>query len=143
MYNLSMITRAQKETLIDKAKEALNNDFAIKTQSNYSAAVLTQKGNVYAACSYASDTHSLTIHGEQAALIHAAAHGEDEIVAIAIASKEDKNHNEFSNPCHMCKQLLYESSHRNKLPMLILLTNSHNEVKEVDLSEMISYPWPA
>lgn len=138
-----MITDSQKELLIKEAKAALKNDFAIDNKSNYAAAVLTQKGNIYAAPSYASDTHSLTVHGEHAALIHAAAHGEGKIVAIAVVSNEVKKHNEFCNPCHLCKQLLYETSRRNSLPLLIVLANNHDEVKEVDLVEMISYPWPA
>ena len=138
-----MITQSQREMLLKEAKEALNSDFAVKNMSNYSSAVLTENGNIYSSASYGSDTHSLTVHGEHAALIHAAAHGEGNIVAIAIASREDKNHNEFCNPCHMCKQLLYESSRNSKLPMLILLANNYDEVKEVDLAKMISYPWPA
>lgn len=137
-----MITQSQKDTLIKSAKEALRNDFAVKNKSNYSAAVLTKQGGVYSAVSYFSDTHSLTLHGEQAALAHAAAHGEEEILAIAIASNEVKEKGKFTNPCHMCKQLLYESSKRSGHEMLILLFNNHDEVKEVQLSEMISYPWP-
>jgi cytidine deaminase len=92
--------------------------------------------------SYYSDTYSLTLHGEQVALAHAAAHGEGEIIAIAIASNEDKKMGEFTNPCHMCKQLLYETKKRNKLQLLVILTNNNNEVKEIQLDEMISYSWP-
>ncbi len=138
-----MITDDQKESLVKSAAEALENDYAIKNNAKYSAAVLTSSGNIYAAVSYFSDTYTLTAHGEQAALIHAAAHGEGEIVAIAIAGKEEKGKGEFTNPCHLCKQLLYETSRRNNLPMLVILANNQGEVKVVELSEMISYPWPA
>ena len=54
----------------------------------YAAAVLTKSGNVYAAAQYFSDTYSLTLHGEQCALVHAAAHGEGEITAMACLSNE-------------------------------------------------------
>jgi cytidine deaminase len=137
-----MITQSTKKELIKAAKDALKNEYAVSNKENYSAAVLTTKGNIYSAVSYYSDTYSLTLHGEQAALAHAAAHGEWEIEAISIASNEDKNKGEFTNPCHMCKQLLYESSRRSKREMVIILSNNHEEVKEVQLSEMISYPWP-
>ena len=137
-----MITQSQKENLIKSAKDALKNDYALKNKSDYSAAVLTIAGEIYSAISYFSDTYSLTLHGEQAVLAHAAAHGEGEILAIAVASNENKEKGEFTNPCHMCKQLLYESSKRSKLKMLILLINNHGEIKEVELNEMISYPWP-
>jgi cytidine deaminase len=137
-----MITKSQKEALINVAKESLKSEYALKNKGNYSAAVLTSQGNIYSGVSYYSDTYSLTLHGEQAALAHAAAHGEGEIIAIAVASQEVKSSGEFTNPCHMCKQLLYECSKRNNLPILIILSNNLNEVKEVQLEDMISYPWP-
>src|SRR5688572_10236412 len=132
-----MITKSQKDTVVQAAKDALKNEYALKNKGNYSAAVLASSGNVYSAVSYFSDTYSLTLHGEQAALAHAAAHGETEILAIAIASNEVKEIGEFTNPCHMCKQLLYESSKRTNTPMLILLTNDHNETKEIQLNDVI------
>ncbi len=137
-----MLIPQQKEALVLAAKDVLQNEYALKNNGNYGAAVLTTVGNIYAAVSYFSDTYTLTAHGEQAALIHAAAHGESEIVAIAVSSREDKRTGEFTNPCHLCKQLLYESSRRSKIDPVIILTNSLGETKEVLLSEMVSYPWP-
>lgn len=138
-----MITESQRQSLVAAAKEVLQNEYALKNNGNYSAAVLTKAGNIYAAVSYFSDTYTLTAHGEQAALIHASAHGEGEILAIAVAaSKEDKKSGEFTNPCHLCKQLLYESSRRSKIDILVVLSNNLGETKEVLLSEMMNYPWP-
>ncbi len=137
-----MITEEQKQNLILAAKEALNNPFLGGSKNKYTAAVLTSRGNIYSAVSYFSDTYSLTLHGEQAALSHAACHGESEIVAIAVASSEDKQTGEFTNPCHMCKQLLYESQKRSGVSMLVILSNNHGETKEIALSDMISFPWP-
>ena len=138
-----MITEEQKQNLILAAKEALNNPFFKDSKNKYTAAVLTSKGNIYSAVSYFSDTYSLTLHGEQAALSHAASHGESEIVAMAVASSEEKKIGEFTNPCHMCKQLLYESQKRSGVPMLVILSNNHGETKEIALLDMVSYPWPA
>lgn len=85
-----MITKSQKRALVKAAKTVLTNEYATKNNGNYGAAVLTKAGNIYAGVSYFSDTYTLTAHGEQAALIHAASHSEGEIVAIAVSSKEDK-----------------------------------------------------
>ena len=137
-----MITQEQKDAIVKAAREVLENDYAKQNKAVYSAAVLTSSGEIYPAVSFFSDTYTLTAHGEQAALIHAAAHGEGAILAIAVASLEEKKLGEFTNPCHMCKQLLYESQKRNNLPMLVILSNNHGEIQEVELSEMISYPWP-
>lgn len=142
-YNKNMISQDQKEKLVKEAKRALKNDYAVKNNSNYSAAVLTKEGNIYAAVSYFSDTYTLTLHGEQAALVHAASHGEGDIIAIAVASNEKKPKGEFTNPCHMCKQLLYESQKRSGIKMEIILSNNEDETKELLLDKMISYPWPA
>ena len=136
------ITKSQKEKLIIEAKKALKNVFPKGWPSAYSAAVLTKKENVYSACSYVSDTFSLTLHGEQSVLAHAAAHGEQEIVAIAVASTEKLKKGEFTPPCHMCKQVLYESSLHSGQPILVILANNNGETQEVELSEMINFPWP-
>lgn len=136
------MNKPQKQKLIKAAKEALKNPYPKGAETVYSAAVLTKKGNIYSAAQYFSDTYSLTLHGEQAALSHAAAHGEGDIVVIAITSNENLQKGEFTYPCHMCKQLLYESSKRSKINMEILIFNSFGEEQSTDINSMINYPWP-
>lgn len=138
-----MISAERKKKLISEAKKALMNAYPTSHEAAYSAAVLTKSGNVYSAASYVSDTYSLTLHGEQSVLAHAAAHGENDIIAIAIASNEELKKGEFTPPCHMCKQILYESQLHSKVKMLVILANQHGETKEVMLDKMISYPWPS
>jgi cytidine deaminase len=137
------ITAEQKEKLITEAVKALDNRYPKDTPFAYAAAVLTNTGDIYSASNYGSKTASLTLHAEQSALAHAAAHGHGSIVAIAVASTEELAPGEFTPPCHMCKQLLWESHLNSKLPMLIILANQHHETQEIDLQEMISFPWPA
>lgn len=137
-----MVTDEKKQELVKNALEALKNPTTKDSPTVYAAAVLTENGNIYPGISYFSDTHSLTLHGEQAALSHAASHGEGKIVVLAVSSTEKLEKGEFTNPCHMCKQLLYESQRRSKIPMLIILTNPHGETKEIQLDDMVSYPWP-
>lgn len=136
------LTNEIKDKLITEAKKALDNRYPKDTPFAYAAAVFTTDGNIYSASNYGSATASLTLHAEQSALAHAAAHGEGSIIAIAVASTEELNEGEFTPPCHMCKQLLWESHINSKIPMLIILTNQHNETKEVDLEKMMPFPWP-
>jgi len=140
-YNGKM-TQEQKDNLLLEAKKALKNPYPKDAKVIYAAAVLTKKGNIYSAAQYFSDTYSLTLHGEQCALVHAAVHGEGEIVAIASTSNEDNAKGEFTYPCHMCKQLLYESQRRSKVPMEVIFLNSHGEIQELKLDNMISHLWP-
>jgi len=136
------VTKQQKDNLIAEAREALKHPYPKGADTIYAAAVLTKQGNIYAAAQYFSDTYSLTLHGEQCALTHAAAHGEGDIVAMAITSNEHLKKGEFTYPCHMCKQLLYESQRRSHIPMEIVLFNRHGEIQELTLDDMVSYPWP-
>lgn len=138
-----MLTDFQKTKLKSSLAEAMKNSYPKGASVTYAAAVLTKSGNVYAAAQYFSDTYSLTLHGEQCALVHAAAHGEGEITAMACLSNEKLQKGQFTNPCHMCKQLLYESQKRSGIPMTILLYNEHGEEQELMLDEMLGhYLWP-
>ena len=137
------ITQENKNVLITEAVKALDNRYPKNALFAYAAAVLTKSGNIYSASNYGSVTASLTLHAEQSALAHAAAHGESEIVAIAVASTEELAQDEFTPPCHMCKQLLWKSHLNSRMPMLLILTNQHGETNEVNLDEVMPLPWPA
>lgn len=131
-----------KEKLVAEARAALKNPYPKDSDTVYAAAVLTKRGNIYSAAQYFSDTYSLTLHAEQSVLAHAAAHGEGEIAAIAITSSEDRKKGQFTYPCHMCKQLLYESQLRSRLPMQVILFNKHGQIQELALDDMLSHVWP-
>ena len=137
-----MITTEQKNKMIEEVRKALLNPYPKDLKTVYAAAVLTDKGNIYSSAQYFSDTLSLTLHCEQGALAHASIHGEGNIVAIITATNLELKKGEFAWSCNMCKQLLYESQRRSKIPMVVMSINNHNELKEVPLNEMISYPWP-
>ncbi|MDP1722119.1 MAG: hypothetical protein Q8L37_02825 [Candidatus Gottesmanbacteria bacterium] len=138
-----MLTDHQKTKLKAALTEAMKNSYPKGAATTYAAAVLTKSGNVYAAAQYFSDTYSLTLHGEQCALVHAAAHGEGEVVTMACLSNEKLEKGQFAYPCHMCKQLLYESQKRSGIPMTILLTHESGEEKELMLDEMLgAFLWP-
>lgn len=130
----------QKQALKSAATEALKYPYPLDAKTVYAAAVLTKQGNIFASAQYFSDTYSLTLHAEQAALAHAAAHGEGEIMAIAITSNEPEG--QWSYPCHMCKQLLWESQRRSKIPMKVIVFNQPGYEETIDLDQMIQFPWP-
>lgn len=140
------ITLQREKNLIKAALEGMRNAFTGTNKPEdlrFGAAVLTKKGNIYSSGQYYSDTYSLTLHAEQSALAHAAAHGEYGIVAIAITGNETSGTNDSIYPCHMCKQLLWESYLRSKENMEILLLDEKGQVLErLKLLEIINYPWP-
>lgn len=140
------ITAQQEKNLITAALEGTRNAFTGTNKPEdmrFGAAVLTKKGNIYSSGQYYSDTYSLTLHAEQAALAHAAAHREYEIVAIAITGNGPSGPNDSIYPCHMCKQLLWESHLRSKENTEVILLDEKGQVLErLKLLDVINYPWP-
>lgn len=114
--------------LLNEAKSALSYCYP-KPQDGYAVAVLTAKGNVYTGASYISKTYTLTMHSEAVALAHAAQHSETDIVAITGPN------------CHICKQLIWESSLNSNIEIQIILEED-GQIKKIPISEVMPYPWP-
>jgi cytidine deaminase len=141
------MTKQQEGILIQAAIEGMRNAFTGTNKPDdrrFGAAVLTKKGNVYSSGAYFSDTYSLTLHAEQAVLSHAASHGEYDIVAIAITGNAPAAPGDSIYPCHMCKQLLWESYLRSKINTELLLVEDNGKILEkLKLLDIITFPWPA
>lgn len=116
------------EELLEKGEEALSECYP-KSREGYAVAVLTSQGNIYTGASYGSDTYTLTMHSEAVALAHAAQHGEREIIAITGPN------------CHICKQLIWESSLHSGIEILIIIKED-NKIKRIPISQLMPYPWP-
>ncbi len=140
------MNQEQETSLIKAALEGIKNAFTGTNKPEdfrVGSAVLTRKGNIYSSGQYASDTHSLTLHAEQAALAHAAAHGEYEIVVIVTTANITAGGDRPVYPCHMCKQLLWESHLRSKENTEIIILNNLGIVLErFRLLDIIDHPWP-
>jgi len=140
------INKDQEKKLIQAALVGIKNAFTGTNKPDdfrIGAAVLTKKGNIYSSGHYYSDTYSLTLHVEQAVLAHAAAHGEYGIVAIAITGNGAIGPDDSIYPCHMCKQLLWESYLRSKEnTKIIMLDEKGNVLERINLLDTINYPWP-
>jgi len=123
------LTKTECQRLIQAAKEVLQNTYP-KPKEGYAVALLTDKGNIYVGVSYGSNTETLTMHSEATALAHAAIHGETKIVAITGPN------------CHICKQLIWESSLRSGIDTVIV-HQEKGEIKQTPISKLMPYPWPA
>lgn len=114
--------------LLLKGNQALKQCYP-QPGNGYAVAVLTAKGTIYTGASYRSETHTLTMHSEAVALAHAAQHDEKEIIAITGPN------------CHICKQLIWESSLNSGIEILIIIEEKDG-VRQIPISEMMPYPWP-
>jgi cytidine deaminase len=115
-------------TVLQKVNGLLKNCYP-DAGKGYAAVVLTEKGNMYEGVSYNSDTYTLTMHSEATALAHAAIHGEKNIVAITGPN------------CHICKQLIWESSLNSGIDVLVILSDK-GKIKKIPISRLMPYPWP-
>jgi cytidine deaminase len=113
--------------MLEEVGKLIKNSYPDGT--GYAAVVLTKRGNTYPGVSYNSDTYTLTMHAEAVALANAAIHGEKEIVAITGPN------------CHICKQLIYESSLRSGIDTLVIIEEK-GDIKQIPISTLMPYPWP-
>lgn len=130
--------------LVAEAIKALDlSNPANPPDRKFGAALMTAKGNVYAASAFWSETLALCLHAEQAALAHAAAHGELDVVALACVSTESADETALCHPCGLCKQLLYESAKAAGHEITILMAARNGNYKAVGIADLTPFPWPA
>lgn len=122
------LTNNECKKLLKLSEEASINTYP-KSNKGYAVALMTKTGNIYTGISYLSDTETLTMHAEATALAHAAIHGEKDIIAITGPN------------CHICKQLIYESSLRSGIDVVVII-EENNQIMQVPISKIMPYPWP-
>jgi len=108
----------------------------------FGAAALALSGEIYVASAFWSDTLSLAIHAEHAALIHAAMHGDLVVQAVACVSTEDPEGREYCHPCGLCLQVIYENSRESRRDVSIFMANLKGDWIEKKISELVLFPWP-
>lgn len=122
------LTQEECLSLLEIAERALGHTYP-EPNSGYAVALLTKSGKIYEGVSYKSDTYTLTMHSEATALANAAIHGEKDVVAITGPN------------CHICKQLIYESSLNSGIDITVIIYED-SIVKQIPISELMPYPWP-
>lgn len=122
------LTDEECKKLLKLGVEAMKNTYP-KSGKGYAVALMTKAGNIYTGVSYLSDTETLTMHSEATALAHAAIHGEKDVAAITGPN------------CHICKQLIHESSLRSGIDIVVVIEED-NQIKQIPISKMMPYPWP-
>lgn len=132
-----------QNALVKAAIEALETANVPDNVPKFGAAVLTANKHIYAGAQYRAETSQLSLHAEQVAVAHAAAHGEYDILAIAVVSTEDELKDDLCHLCGVCKQLIYDLSLVNKHDIDVLMANRKGTFLLKKISELCPYPWPA
>src|SRR4030043_1734210 len=121
---LYTLDKSECEKMFTAADDASKNAYINNESERFAVAVMTKRENIYTGSSYVSHTYTLTIHAEASALAHAANHGETKIVAITGPN------------CHICKQLIWESSLRSGIDT-VLVFKEKGEIKQIPISKLM------
>lgn len=127
-FSLYALSDDECRNLIESEKSVSRNTYP-RPDDGFSVACMTASGNIYPGVSYESNTQTLTMHCEATALANAAIHGEKDVIAITGPN------------CHMCKQLIYESSLNSGIDVVVVMRKG-NKFKQVPISEQMPFPWP-
>lgn len=92
--------------MVQMAREACSHSHCPHTKFTAGAAVLTTDGKIFKGCRIENAAHSLTMCACRAAIFHAVAEGETELVAVLtyIPGRVTKA------PCGACRQVINEFS---------------------------------
>lgn len=120
-----------KELLIEKAFEAMENAYAPYSNYKVGACVLTKNGNFIKGCNIENASFGATNCAERTAIFatYALGYKKNDIVALAIVS----DGNRLAAPCGICRQVLSELI---GLDTPIYLSNAIDE-KTVTIRELL------
>jgi len=99
----------QQQRLLEAARAMLDKAYAKFSHLHVGAAILTERGGVYAGCNVENSSYGLTICAERAAVFAAVgAEGpEMQIRTIAVCARHE-GRDQGASPCGACRQVIFE-----------------------------------
>ena len=95
---------AALDELKRRAREAARQSYAPYSKFPVGAAVLTDRGDIFAACNVENASFGLSVCAERNAIFHAVAQGARKIVAIVVYASTPT----ITPPCGACRQVASE-----------------------------------
>jgi cytidine deaminase len=95
---------AEKDLLIEAAKQARENAHAPYSNFRVGAALRSTSGRIFSGCNVENATYGLTMCAERVAIFKAVSEGERGFSAIAVVTDTDV----LTPPCGACRQLIWE-----------------------------------
>ncbi|WP_099158323.1 cytidine deaminase [Virgibacillus ndiopensis] len=118
--------------LIEEAKKMRSKAYVPYSKFPVGASLLTKSGKLYNGCNIENAAFPVTCCAERVAIFKAIADGETEFVEMAIAADTERP----VPPCGSCRQVMSEFFNSS---MTIHLTNLHNDVKTVNMEELLPF----
>lgn len=126
------ITAAERDLLLERAKEIVKQAYAPYSHFHVGAAVLTEAGNVYTGCNVENASYGLTNCAERTAIFSAVTAEGSSMRLRAIAVWTDPEGP--CSPCGACRQVIYEFG-RNAVVMF----QGRDAVEEVFAHDLLPY----
>lgn len=124
-YNLT----PEEQKLVEAAQKVRTRAYARYSGRQVGAAVQTRTGKIFTGVNVESGSYSLTVCAERVAVFNAVTHGERELVAVAVASPDDR----IWYPCGACRQVLADFSPT----MTVFGVTRHGRVIKTDMRTLL------
>jgi cytidine deaminase len=124
------ISTEDRERLIEAAQAAAKNAYAPYSQFKVGAALLTEKGEIFAGCNVENASYGMTNCAERTAIFAAVAHSGPKLKIRAVAVLNTKDIP--CAPCGACRQVIYEFG-----PEAIIFFPSAQGWKEARITELL------
>jgi cytidine deaminase len=118
-----------EKDLMEAAFKVRGHAHAPYTKFSVGAAVLTRSGKIFTGCNIENVSLGLTICAERAAVAAAVAHGEKELIVMAIVADSS----EPVVPCGACRQVMAEFNPAMK----IVASTGDGHMQEFNLGDLL------
>ena len=122
-----------EKELCKEAVDAMKNAYAPYSGYKVGAALLTEKGKLFAGCNIENAAYTPTVCAERVALFNAISSGERNFTAIAVAGGEDGVISGAFPPCGVCRQVMAEFCAPD---FTVLVVTGEDSYKKYTLNEL-------
>lgn len=122
-----------EKELCKEAIDAMKNAYAPYSGYKVGAALLTEKGKLFAGCNIENAAFTPTVCAERVALFNAISSGERKFTAIAVAGGKDGVISGAFPPCGVCRQVMAEFCAPD---FTVLVVTGEDSYKKYTLNEL-------
>lgn len=122
-----------EKELCKEAIDAMKNAYAPYSGYKVGAALLTEKGKLFAGCNIENAAYTPTVCAERVALFNAISSGERNFTAIAVAGEKDGVISGAFPPCGVCRQVMAEFCAPD---FTVLVVTGEDSYKKYTLNEL-------
>ena len=122
-----------EKELCREAIDAMKNAYAPYSGYKVGAALLTEKGKLFAGCNIENAAYTPAVCAERVALFNAISSGERNFTAIAVAGGKDGVISGAFPPCGVCRQVMAEFCAPD---FTVLVVTGEDSYKKYTLNEL-------